>query len=95
MNASAISEKLRLLLLALLVLISRLPFLSAGYGVEEDSWGIAVAAYHTNLYGVMEASRLPGHPVNELIYSIFWGNGPWLFNFFRQYVVWFALFYFI
>ena len=97
MNASAISEKLRLLLLALLVLISRLPFLSAGYGVEEDSWGIAVAAYHTNLYGVMEASRLPGHPVNELIYSIFWGNGPWLFNFFSAIcsVVCFVLFYLI
>jgi hypothetical protein len=75
-------EHIWLFLLCLVVLISRLPFLDAGYGVEEDSWGIAVAAYHTNLYGVMEASRLPGHPVNEFIYSVFWGYGPWLFNFF-------------
>ena len=72
----------RIFLLALVVLLSRLPFLSAGYGVEEDSWGIAVAAYHTKLYGVMEASRLPGHPVNEFIYSLFWGYGAWLYNFF-------------
>jgi hypothetical protein len=90
-------EHIWLFLLCLVVLISRLPFLDAGYGVEEDSWGIAVAAYHTNLYGVMEASRLPGHPVNEFIYSVFWGYGPWLFNFFSALcsVVCFLLFYLI
>ena len=82
MNTYKLQEYFKLLLLTLLVLLSRLPFLNAGYGVEEDSWGIAVAAYHTQLYGIMEASRLPGHPVNEFIYSIFWGYGPWLFNFF-------------
>lgn len=75
-------EKLLLFIFACIVLISRLPFLDAGYGVEEDSWGIAVAAYHTQLYGVMEASRLPGHPVNEFIYSLFWGHGAWLYNLF-------------
>jgi predicted membrane-bound dolichyl-phosphate-mannose-protein mannosyltransferase len=38
---------------------------------------------------------LPGHPVNEFIYSIFWGNGPWLFNFFSALcsVICFVLFY--
>jgi hypothetical protein len=79
------------------VLLSRLPFLHAGYGVEEDSWGIAVAAYHTKLYGVMEASRLPGHPVNEFIYSICWGYGAWLYNFLSVLcsLVCFVLFYLI
>ncbi len=71
-----------LILLAVVVLLSRFPFLNAGYGVEEDSWGIAVAAYHTHLYGIMEASRLPGHPVNEFVYSLFWGYGAWLYNLF-------------
>ncbi len=82
---------------AIVVLISRMPFLNAGYGVEEDSWGIAVAAYHTQLYGVMEASRLPGHPVNEFIYALFWGYGPWLYNFFSALcsVVSFIFFYLI
>lgn len=82
MNAISYKKHLILFLLALTVLISRLPFLDAGYGVEEDSWGIAVAAYHTHLYGEMEASRLPGHPVNEFIYSVFWGYGAFIFNFF-------------
>lgn len=63
-----------------LVFISRFPFLSAGYGVEEDSWGIALAAFHTKITGVYEPSRFPGHPVQELIYSAIWGVGPFLFN---------------
>jgi hypothetical protein len=96
MNTYKLQEYFKLLLLTLLVLLSRLPFLNAGYGVEEDSWGIAVAAYHTQLYGIMEASRLPGHPVNEFIYSIFWGYGPWIFNFFSAIcsIICFVFFYF-
>lgn len=69
-----------LLLLFLIVFISRLPFLSAGYGVEEDSWGIALAAFHTKMSGIYEPSRFPGHPVQELIYSVLWGTGPVVFN---------------
>jgi hypothetical protein len=63
-----------------LVFSSRLPFLYAGYGVEEDSWGIALAAFHTKLTGMYEPSRLPGHPVQELIYSVLWGAGPIVYN---------------
>ena len=66
--------------LFLIVFISRIPFLSAGYGIEEDSWGIALAAFHTKLTGIYEPSRLPGHPVQELIYSALWGTGPIVFN---------------
>jgi len=66
--------------LFLIVFISRIPFLSAGYGIEEDSWGIALAAFHTKLSSIYEPSRLPGHPVQELIYSVLWGAGPIVFN---------------
>lgn len=69
-----------LIILFLITLISRIPFLSAGYGAEEDSWGIALAAFHTKLTGIYEPSRLPGHPVQELIYSALWGTGPIVFN---------------
>lgn len=74
------SNYILILALFLLVFISRLPFLSAGYGVEEDSWGIALAAFHTKLSGIYEPSRFPGHPVQELIYSALWGKGPVIFN---------------
>lgn len=67
-------------LLFLLVFISRIPFIAAGYGVEEDSWGIALAAFHTKITGIYEPSRFPGHPVQELLYSLLWGTGPVMFN---------------
>jgi hypothetical protein len=66
--------------LFLIVFISRIPFIFAGYGIEEDSGGIALATFHTNLSGIYEPSRLPGHPVQELIYSALWGYSPVLFN---------------
>jgi hypothetical protein len=66
--------------LFIIVFISRLPFLSAGYGVEEDSWAIALAAYHTKCTGIYEPSRLPGHPFQEYILSLLWGAGPILYN---------------
>src|SRR4051812_7152151 len=66
--------------LFLIVFISRLPFLSPGYGIEEDSWAIALAAFHTKLTGIYEPSRLPGHPFQEFIYSALWGNGCYVFN---------------
>lgn len=66
--------------LFIIVFISRLPFLSAGYGIEEDSWAIALAAFHTKCTGIYEPSRLPGHPFQEYIYSLLWGTGPVVFN---------------
>lgn len=81
MNMNFFEKKhLPFITLFLIVFISRIPFLSAGYGIEEDSWGIALAAFHTKLSGIYEPSRLPGHPVQELIYSALWGTGPIVFN---------------
>lgn len=81
MNMNFFDKKyLPFITLFLIVFVSRIPFLSAGYGIEEDSWGIALAAFHTKLTGIYEPSRLPGHPVQELIYSALWGAGPIVFN---------------
>jgi len=81
MEKKNISKQLSLILLVLVVLVSRLPFLSAGYGAEEDSWGMAFTAYHIATTGVYEYSRLPGHPVHELTCSLFYDAGPFVFNF--------------
>lgn len=64
-----------------LIFASTFPFLFAGYGVEEDSWGTALAAYNTHTTGIYEVSRFPGHPFQELIYALLWNNSPFLFNF--------------
>lgn len=53
----------------LLIFLSRLPFIYPGYGAEEDAWGLAVNAYKMESTGMYEVSRLPGHPVQEYIYS--------------------------
>ena len=72
-------------LLFIIVLVSRLPFLSAGYGVEEDSWGIALAGLHTHMSGIYEPSRFPGHPVHEYIYSAWRGHSAFFYNFFSAF----------
>lgn len=77
---STIFLRNRLLLLFAITLISRLPLLSAGYGVEEDSWGMVNALQRMASTGVYETSRFPGHPVVEAVYYLmlncnaFWCN---------------------
>lgn len=73
-------ELINLLLLLLVVLLSRIPFLGDGYGVEEDSWGIVNSVRHTLESGVYEESRLPGHPVHEAFFLLAPDAGPWFYN---------------
>jgi hypothetical protein len=65
---------------ALLVFLSRAPFLQAGYGNDSDAWRIANAARHIGATGRYEASRLPGYPVQELACSVIHGGGPLALN---------------
>ncbi len=53
-------------------MLVRLPFLFAGYGREEDAWAQVLNAkiiWETKIY---EVSRLPGHPVYELLLAALW-----------------------
>ncbi|MEO8149919.1 MAG: hypothetical protein ABI723_19930 [Bacteroidia bacterium] len=74
------------LLLFVLILISRLPFLSAGYGVEEDSWGMMNALRRIHETGLFEVSRFPGHPVLEFCYLALWGKSYFVFNFLTAFI---------
>jgi len=67
-------------LFALLILCTRIPFLFDGYGSEEDAWAIPLVVERIATSGIYEASRLPGHPVQELIYSAVWNSGSIFFN---------------
>ena len=64
----------------LIVLASRIPFLSAGYGVDADSWRVAAVARNIAVTGQYGYSRVPGHPVQEVICSFFWDKGPVVLN---------------
>ena len=70
----------KLWFLVIVVLLSRIPLLFIGYGIEEDSWGIARAVITTAETGVYETSRLPGHPVHELFYLLAPFAGPVFYN---------------
>jgi dolichyl-phosphate-mannose-protein mannosyltransferase len=73
-------EKLNQWFILLIIFLSRIPFLNYGYGAEEDAWGLAVTAKNIARTGSYEASRFPGHPVQEFIYSLLWNKGAFVFN---------------
>lgn len=64
-----------LILLGTLTLLSRLPFLWAGFGSEEDSWLLPLTAKNISESGLYEMSRAPGHPLLELLYASLYNNG--------------------
>lgn len=55
-----------------IALICRLPFLKQGYGKEFDAWSNAINARLISETGLYEVSRLPGHPLQELLLSSLW-----------------------
>ncbi|MBI4929468.1 MAG: hypothetical protein HY841_01810 [Bacteroidetes bacterium] len=69
----------QLVFLSLIVFLSRIPFLSAGFGAEEDSWLLAITAKNIAESGIYEMSRAPGHPLQEIIYSWMYSNGLFAF----------------
>lgn len=87
-------DYLRISLLVAGVFLSRLPFLFAGYGLDGDSWAVAIAAENWLDTGYYEASRLPGYPVHELLAR--WGvsSGPFCLNLISAVFSAIAVFYF-
>lgn len=69
------------LLASLLVLLTRLPFLVPGYGLDFDGWMVVNAArWMSQHFGEYIASRLPGYPVQEITTSFFCHGGPLVIN---------------
>jgi hypothetical protein len=71
----------RNLLFALLVFLTRIPFLFTGFGTDEDSWGVALTALNIHNTFQYEVSRFPGFPVHEIISALFIGGGAVALNF--------------
>lgn len=74
------NRNVRLLFIALVVLSSRLIFVDAGFGSEEDAWGYAVNAQLMAQSHTYEYARMPGHPVVEYVYSWLPVKEAWIFN---------------
>jgi len=60
---------------AALVVLSRIPFLSAGYGVDFDAWRVAGAARTIATTHVYTAARFPGNPVHEVVCAMLLPGG--------------------
>jgi hypothetical protein len=58
------------------VLLSRFPFLSAGFGSDDDAWRIALSAQQLAQTGEYKASRLPGYPIPEHLAALVIEGGP-------------------
>ena len=63
-----------------IVLLSRVPFIYAGYGIDPDAWRVLHSAQSIASTHEYTASRLPGSPVQEILYSIFLNKEPVYFN---------------
>jgi hypothetical protein len=63
-------EVLFIIAMCLAIFLTRLPWISAGYGAEPDVYRTINAARHIAQTGEYIASRLPGHPVHEYLIAI-------------------------
>jgi hypothetical protein len=73
-------ERLALALLAVAVLLTRLPWIGSGYGSDPDGYRVVIAARQIAHSGVYEASRLPGFPVYEYLTALSASAPPWVSN---------------
>jgi hypothetical protein len=75
-----IGTRRALVLLLILVLLSRLPFLGAGYGLHWDAWGNAKIAQQIAETRRYVMARVPGAPVYEITTAFLAWGGPWAPN---------------
>lgn len=64
-----------LLLLIVIFVLSRIPLLDLGFGLDADAWRIANSAYDIKHHLLYHASRFPGYPVPEFVNSLVIGHG--------------------
>ena len=75
------NQRTGLYILVFVILVSRIPFLSTGYGSEPDAWRLANVSRNISVNNeYRHMSRYPGHPVQELFCSLIWKGGPVALN---------------
>jgi len=89
------SNTFKTAVILIIVLFTRLPFLSIGYGLDVDAWraaGVGRDIFHSGHYIL---SRAPGHPVQELIYALLWNTGYFIMNGLTAIISVIAVFFFV
>ena len=63
------------ILLAVLFVASRLPWVRLGFGSDPDAWRVAMSARYLLEHGVYLPSRLPGYPIHDILTAgLLWGG---------------------
>lgn len=75
-NGETVSRKW-LLAAVFLHVISRLPYVSLGYGSDDDAWRVARAARDFLSTGNYSPSRFPGYPLFEVVNALLVPIGKW------------------
>jgi hypothetical protein len=65
------------LFLAFAFVLSRLPLLKLGFGLDADAWRIANTAFDLKYHAHYHTSRFPGYPLPEFVNALFIEHG-WL-----------------
>jgi hypothetical protein len=66
-----------LFFLGLIFILSRIPLLNLGFGLDADAWRVANTAFDLKHHSQYHASRFPGYPVPEYVNSLLIDHG-WL-----------------
>ncbi|MCA9244172.1 MAG: DUF2029 domain-containing protein [Phycisphaerales bacterium] len=66
--------------LAVVILLSRLPFLTPGFGVDADAWRVALTGQRLRAGDAYEPSRLPGAPLYEALAALLAPGGAVALN---------------
>jgi hypothetical protein len=74
-------DEVRYTIFAFVILLTRVPFLYDGYGIDSDCWSVAITAKNIASTKLYEASRFPGYPVQEIISSFFYTGKYFSLNF--------------
>lgn len=93
-------KKSEIISLLIIVLLSRLPFLFHGFGVDADAWWIVQSGLNLYSKGVYRPSRFPGYPLPEFTAGALWVTKlpfiiPWIFNLITAVLSVIAVYYFI
>jgi hypothetical protein len=66
------NESTQIIVFVAVILVSRVPFLFSGYGLDADAWEVALTAKNISSTGIYDVSRFPGYPVHEILCSLFY-----------------------
>ena len=66
-----------ILILVLSFILTRIPLLNLGFGIDADAWRIANSAFDLKYSHIYHTSRFPGYPFPEYVNSLIIGHG-WL-----------------